>query len=94
MVSNPEHHPSGDFGLHNQRLQLKQLQQPSFTYSGMGLFHPRLFADYAAGSSQRLALRPLFEQAIARRRIAATVCAAAWTDVGTPERWQMLSREQ
>lgn len=92
MVSNPSHHPNGDFALQHGRLQPKQPQLPSYTYSGLGLFHPRLFANYQAGSEQRLALRPLFEQAIAQQRIAATLCQAAWTDVGTPERWQAIAR--
>lgn len=92
LVANPAHHPNGDFSLQHGLLQAKQLPQQSYTYSGMGLFHPRLFANYAAGSIQRLALRPLFEQAIARQRIAASLCHAAWTDVGTPERWQAIAR--
>ncbi|CAI8152949.1 MAG: UTP--glucose-1-phosphate uridylyltransferase [Pseudidiomarina mangrovi] len=92
MVVNPSHHPSGDFALQHGRLSAKQPQLPSYTYSGMGLFSPRLFAGYQPGSEQRLALRPLFEQAIAQQRLAATLCHAAWTDVGTPERWQAIAR--
>lgn len=92
MVTNPEHHPHGDFAIANGRLQPKSALTQSYTYSGLGLFHPRLFADYSPGSEVRLPLRPLFEQAIAQQRIAATWCQAAWTDVGTPERWQALTR--
>lgn len=90
LTENPPHHPKGDFGLREGLLQFAKANEKTFTYSGMGLFSPKLFAMYEAGQQQFLRLRPLLDQGIQKQSIAATVMTAAWTDVGTPERLQQL----
>ncbi|PWW13371.1 MurNAc alpha-1-phosphate uridylyltransferase [Pseudidiomarina tainanensis] len=91
LVANPVHHPQGDFALAQSGLLSTDANASNrLTYSGMGLFHPRLFAAYPAGSEQVLALRSLFEQAIQRQALYGSCIAAAWTDVGTPERLAQL----
>src|SRR5690625_3881728 len=42
LVDNPPHHPGGDFGLQGDRLTTAG---PRYTYAGIGLYCPRLFAD-------------------------------------------------
>ncbi len=93
MVANPEHHPAGDFAISDGLLQQRQSGQQSYTFSGIGLYHPAFFADYKAGESRILALRPLIEKAIAQQQIQADVMAADWTDVGTPERLRQLQEK-
>ncbi len=80
MVDNPGHHPGGDFGIDaDGRLR----SGGGLTFSGLAVLHPDLFAGLAPG---RRALRPVFEDAIARRRLSGEHYRGMWSDVGTPER--------
>lgn len=90
LTANPAHNQQGDFGLANGLLQQTDPAMPSYTYTGMGLYSPELFAAYTAGSEQFIRLRPLLDQGITTQRLAATLIEAAWTDVGTPERLAQL----
>ncbi|MGM0480917.1 MAG: N-acetylmuramate alpha-1-phosphate uridylyltransferase MurU [Pseudomonadota bacterium] len=91
MVANPGHNPDGDFAVKNGRLRTKEPGQPSYTYAGLGLYRPQMFAEQQV---ERLALRPFFEQGIAQDRIAASVMDdTSWTDVGTPQRLQQLNQQ-
>jgi MurNAc alpha-1-phosphate uridylyltransferase len=54
-----------------------------FTYSGIGLFRPALFAGCSAG---KFPLLPLLNRAITARRLQGTLHTGDWCDVGTPER--------
>lgn len=92
LVENPKHHPDGDFALSGERMLLKQSDQPSYTYSGIGLFHPELFTGFEAGTVFKLA--PLIKEAIKQRRATAQVHAGQWSDVGTLERLDELNRQQ
>lgn len=90
MTTNPLHNRGGDFGIYKQRLTLVQDTAPTYTYTGMGLYSPRLFSMYKSGQEQFVRLRPILDQAVAEQRIAASIIDADWTDVGTPERLQQL----
>ncbi len=92
LVENPKHHPDGDFALSGERMLLKQSDQPSYTYSGIGLFHPELFTGFEAGNVFKLA--PLIKEAIKQRRATAQVHTGQWSDVGTLERLDELNRQQ
>lgn len=85
LVANPDHHPGGDFGVQDGYLVDSE---PRLTYSGIGVFHPRLFAGLAPQQPARLA--PLLQQGLRQRRILAEQHAGYWLDVGTPERLQSL----
>lgn len=91
LTSNPAHHPQGDFSVQHGLLQLRNPMWPSFTYSGMGLYSPKLFSQYEPGSVQYLKLRPLLDQGITAQCIGATVFTDPWTDVGTPDRLAALA---
>ncbi|MFZ9243510.1 MAG: nucleotidyltransferase family protein, partial [Burkholderiaceae bacterium] len=54
------------------------------TYSGIGLFHPALFAQTPPG--HRAALAPLLFQAAEQEQLCGLVHHGHWTDVGTPAR--------
>lgn len=82
MVANPEHHPGGDFHLQGGRLQ--QEGAPRLTFSGIGAYHPALFAAIAAG--QRAPLGPLLRDAMDAGRVRGERHPGYWLDVGTPAR--------
>jgi MurNAc alpha-1-phosphate uridylyltransferase len=91
IVTNPTHNPEGDFVFDGQRLNLKQdSNENRYTYSGIGLYRPSFFNALPFG---RCALAPLLFDAIARQSITASIIHAPWTDVGTPERLQLLSTQ-
>ena len=81
MVNNPAHNPDGDFALEDGWLSLDGAQR--FTFSGIGLYRPALFETLTPG---RRALRPVFESAIGRGQITASLHRGYWSDVGTSAR--------
>lgn len=92
LVDNPKHHPKGDFGLNGNQLTLKKPDQASYTYSGIGIFHPDLFTNIEPGTSFKIA--PLIRQAINNNRASAQIHHGQWNDVGTPERLDELNNQQ
>ena len=87
LVNNPEHHPAGDFAL-NSESTLTPEGTPKYTYSGIGLYHPDLFANIKHGKS---ALAPLLRNAIHEQRVTGELHQGFWMDIGTPERLDELS---
>jgi N-acetyl-alpha-D-muramate 1-phosphate uridylyltransferase len=82
LVPNPAHHPGGDFLLAADRLVPEDPdgQAQRLTFSGLGVYTPRLFAGLVAGT--RAALAPQLRT----RRAGGECHEGAWVDVGTPER--------
>jgi MurNAc alpha-1-phosphate uridylyltransferase len=89
LVNNPEHHPNGDFYLSNQRI-IESADTPKLTFSGIGLYHPRLFQTLTR--RQPAPLAPLLRQHIALGKISGTHHQGAWVDVGTPKRLLELNQ--
>ena len=85
LVANPRHHPNGDFALVDGRVQ--EQGAAHWTYSGIGLYRPELFAGCSAG---RFPLLPLLRRAIAARRLHGQVFEGTWSDVGSVERLAAL----
>ena len=81
LVPNSPHHPRGDFGLDGDAVVERDWER--YTYSGIGVYRPELFAGCQAG---RFPLRPLLVRAIAARRLRGELYRGLWIDVGTPER--------
>ncbi|MDQ3186667.1 MAG: nucleotidyltransferase family protein [Pseudomonadota bacterium] len=86
LVDNPDHHPGGDFALDSRKIALSG--KNSLTFSGIGVYQPRLFEDVLPGSVAKLA--PLLRQTIAAGKIGGEHYRGAWMDVGTPERLRRL----
>jgi MurNAc alpha-1-phosphate uridylyltransferase len=81
LVPNPSHHPDGDFGVDSaSRLTHGE---PKFTFAGISLLSPSLFAGLAPG---RRALIEVLDAGIAAGSLGAVVHSGLWIDVGTPER--------
>lgn len=65
-----------------------------FTFTGIGIYRPELFAGIARGTQAKLA--PLLRQAMnagSTSRVSGELHAGRWVDVGTPERLAALDRE-
>ncbi len=85
LVNNPQHHPQGDFGLTHGHVTDAE---PKFTFSGIGVYQPGLFAKIPRGSKAPLA--PLLRQQIAFNQVSGEQHAGYWIDVGTQQRLQQL----
>lgn len=86
LVDNPVHHPDGDFAFDSGRVVLSEKNK--LTFSGVGVYQPRLFKDVVPGAVAKLA--PLLRQAIAAGKIGGRHYRGVWVDVGTPERLHSL----
>jgi MurNAc alpha-1-phosphate uridylyltransferase len=95
LVDNPEHNLKGDFGLQEGRvLTLPPSPFPlpgSYTFSGIGLYKPQLFAHIARGSKAPLA--PLLREQIALGKVSGEHHRGVWVDVGTPQRLDELDKQ-
>lgn len=90
LVSNPPHHPQGDFVLESgQIVPLISTQAPRLTYSGLGIFSTDLFASLEPGHRP---LRPVLEQAINDYQVTGEHFAGQWSDIGTPKRLQLAQQ--
>jgi len=86
LVRNPAHHPQGDFALRDGVVHPQG--GPRYTYSGIGVYRPELFARCRHG---RFPLLPLLQAAIAAQALGGELHAGEWTDVGTVERLAALN---
>jgi MurNAc alpha-1-phosphate uridylyltransferase len=86
LVPNPAHHPTGDFTLDAGRIG--NAAAPRYTYAGIAVIAPALFAGVEAGSKAQLA--PLLRAAAERRLVGGELFVGTWLDVGTLERLSAL----
>jgi len=87
MVSNPPHHPDGDFSLSGGRLA--QRGPAMLTFSGIGVYRPELFDGCSPGA---FPLAPLLRTAMDAGRVSGEHYTGAWFDIGTPERLEAINR--
>ena len=85
LVANPPQHPNGDFAFSRDSDNpfIQTTGDERYTFAGVSVLSPRLFASLAAGKAP---LAPLLRQAIAEGQVTGEYFAGAWVDVGTPER--------
>lgn len=86
LVANPHHNLKGDFALKNGLVQSEGT--PRLTFSGIGCYHPALFAGLDPEQPARLA--PLLRSAMQQGRVSGECYAGLWYDIGTPARLQEL----
>ena len=82
LVPNPPHNLRGDFALDGSALRNDGSSHN--TFSGIGLYDPRLFARIKPGSRHKLA--PLLREAADTGRASGELYMGDWFDIGTPER--------
>ncbi|CAJ0727858.1 N-acetylmuramate alpha-1-phosphate uridylyltransferase [Ralstonia pickettii] len=90
MVPNPPYHLRGDFALDNEGM-LHTEGAERLTFGNIGLYDTRLFAGIAPGT--RLAMTPLYHQAIAEGRATGERFDGRWENVGTPAQLAALDAE-
>ena len=61
-----------------------QSSLPRLTFSGIGIYHPRLFNGVRRGSKAKLA--PLLRAAMRTQQVSGELHSGEWEDIGTPER--------
>ena len=85
LVPNPPHHSDGDFCLAEGRVSATPASPgaPRLTFSGIGVYSPRLFDGCEDG---RFPLAPLLRRAMAAGQVSGARHTGLWIDVGTPAR--------
>ncbi len=89
LVDNPPQHPRGDFAL--QAGRARESGEHLLTFSGMGVYAPRLFGGIPSGG--KVALAPLLRKAMAADRVSGEHYTGCWQDIGTAERLQALDAQ-
>jgi len=89
LVDNPAQHPHGDFALAAGRV--RESGSPMLTFSGIGIYAPRLFSGIP--SRAKVPLAPLLRKAMAADRVSGEHYRGRWHDIGTAERLQALDAE-
>jgi MurNAc alpha-1-phosphate uridylyltransferase len=87
LVPNPEHNRKGDFALQDDLVA--ETGEPMYTFSGIGFYHPHLFAGCSAGAFK---LAPMLYAAARARQVTGELHQGQWFDIGTPERLAQLDR--
>jgi MurNAc alpha-1-phosphate uridylyltransferase len=89
LISHAPHNPSGDFYLSaaGRVQEVATDQMTKFTFAGVSVMHPNLFADLNANPQPLL---PILSSAIGRGLVGGQIHQGTWLDVGTPERLKKL----
>ena len=89
LIPNPPHHPQGDFSLDEGILN--QHSDKRYTFSGIGLYHPELFAHYPPG---KLKLVHVLKAALDSNRVTGELFKGFWLDVGNQERRRTREKDE
>ncbi len=89
LIDNPPQHSQGDFVFEDGKIKPEGFNR--LTFSGIGVYHPDLFAGIARGEPAKLA--PLIRQAIVENKASAEHFFGVWHDIGTPERLAALNQQ-
>ena len=81
MVPNPAHNPGGDFSL--QGAVVREAGADKLTYSGIAVYHPRLFEGCTPG---KFSMVPLLERAMREYIVTGECYEGPWNDIGTMAR--------
>ena len=82
LVENPEFHHEGDFSLATDGY-LSTATENRHTFSGIGVYHPRLFDHQREG---KLKLGPILKAAADKGQVTGEKFTDLWMDIGTPQR--------
>ena len=90
LVPNPEHNPDGDFVLQGGHVFPDATGPdalPSYTFSGISVYHPRFFSGTPGG---KYSVVPMLKAAMALKQVTGEIFRGAWHDIGTPERLEEI----
>ena len=91
LVNNPEHNLKGDFGIMDDGILTMNSERP-LTFSGIAIYDPKFFSELTEGNKIKLA--PILETAINKKCIQGELFEGLWSDVGTPERLDMINFDE
>lgn len=87
LVPNPAHNPNGDFSLQAARIHNQKIENACYTFSGLAVYHPRLFTGCEPG---RYSVVPLLRRAMEEHIVTGELYRGLWMDIGNLERLQAL----
>ncbi len=85
LTTNPPHNQDGDFALQGDMVSEEVGER--HTFSGIGIYHPRLFSGCTPG---RFRLAPMLYSQSRNGRVTGELHDGLWVDVGTPRRLKSL----
>ena len=88
LVNNPDHNQKGDFALQDNLI--KNTGNPMYTFSGIGVYSARFFAEQQPGP---LPLAPIIRNKCKNALVSGQYHEGLWTDVGSIERLQALEEK-
>ncbi len=88
LVPNPAHNPKGDFSLQGARIHNAGTNM--HTFSGLAVYHPRLFSGCAAG---RYSIVPTLRKTIDESLVTGELYQGQWLDIGNLERLELLRKQ-
>ena len=92
MVPNPVYHGDGDFCLdENNTVRYPERESCTFTFSGISVMRPEIFALYPS-ASECFAIRDVLASGIKAGCVSGESFRGTWWDVGTLDRYQALNR--
>lgn len=89
LVDNPPHNPDGDFALDKSGNVVSDGADKA-TFSGIGVYRAEMFAGL---TNKKRPLKPLFDEAIARKQVSGQRYHGQWSDIGTVERLRQLEAD-
>lgn len=97
LVTNPNYHVQGDFGLMGNRIiapqkspsPFKGKRVPNYTFANIALYHPHFFSSCKAG--QPAPILPLFQQHFWRNRLTGQLYEGQWHNINTAVELSALS---
>ncbi len=85
LVPNPDFKATGDFSIGENGLLAKADSKQTYTFSGISLLRPEIVSHYGLRRNV-FPLVEVFQDALARKVLSASIYRGKWSDVGTPER--------
>lgn len=90
LIPNPPFKSVGDFSLSNGLVSYPQNGEKSYTFSGISVMCPEMFALHPS-ASEKFPLRNVLEASVRARSVSGEVFDGTWWDVGTLDRLEMLN---
>ncbi len=90
LVDNPKHNITGDFSILKSGQLDFQHNEKKYTYSGVGIYHPKLLEKCQIGV---FSIVPLLKKAMAKGLVTGELHQGKWDDIGTIERLTAINKD-
>lgn len=89
LVNNPEHNPNGDFSIDDNQELSFDLDAKKHTYSGIGIYHPRILDGV---TDDIFSIVPLLKKGMQNKLISGLHYNGQWDDIGNIQRLVEINR--